>query len=335
MSFREITVAEAAERIKEAKNLLVIGHTNADGDALGSVSALALIAEALGARVRCVTPEKPAERLKSLVPWEWRELKREELGEYDTVCAVDVASPVQLGCLSYLADEGKVSFMIDHHAAGTPFAPCLVDGTASAAGEIVFTIYAYARANFGLPPLPDAARGLYAAIISDTGTFRYSNTTPETHRIAAELVGEINSSDGVKTDAICYELFGKQSLTDLRATALSMKKLCFFADGAIGAVMLTRDELDAEGLDDGDVSGAVEVPRSIDGVKIALAIRQTADDREYFKISSRSNCEANVAEVCSALGGGGHAKAAGCGIRAESPEKALLLAAAEFEKALG
>ena len=226
--------------------------------------------------------------------------------------------------------------MIDHHGMGEPYAPHYVDDTASAAGEIIYSLYKLLRREGKIPSLPDACRRIYAAIVSDTGSFKFSNVTPETHLIASELVREINTADdgGMTTEELCRTLFGRRTLRDIKAQGLAIRNLRIFADGKVAAVLLPWDEVSAEGLDETDLGASVEVPRSLEGVKLALSVRQKADDTRVFKVSSRSNCDVDVSVICASFGGGGHPKAAGCTVHAGSPEEALKIAVDAFSAAL-
>ncbi len=336
-AFASLSPADIVERLKAAKNLLIIPHTNPDGDALGSASGLYHLATAFGVKAKCGLPDKPADRLLFLLEKvEWSIITPEEASGFDTVCTVDVASPEQLGSLATLAEEGKINFMIDHHAEGTPFADGYIDSKAAAAGQMIFELYNVARRSDGFPRLIDLCRGAYCAIVSDTGSFKFSNVTPLTHYTAAFLVDEINSGadDGATTDELCRTLFGRRTLKDLRAQALAINKLELHCDGKLGVVMITKGDLLANGLEESDTSAAVETPRSLEGVKVALSVRQTVSDEKLFKVSSRSNCDVNVAEICATFGGGGHDKAAGCRVNADSPEKALEILVSAFGRGL-
>ena len=319
--------------------MLIVSHTNPDGDTLGSAAALAEIVSAMGSEVRCTAPEPPSERLSFIIPPERLLIPLSDDGtadSFDTVCAVDIASPSQLGSLSWLAERGQIDFMIDHHATGEPFAPYLTDSDASAVGEIIYRLYREALDAGLIPPLPNALRGAYTAISSDTGSFKYSNVTPETHLIAAELVRGISHADdgGPSTEELSRTLFGRRTMRDLRAQALAIRGLSVSDDGRIASVLFRRDEYLAEGLSESDLGGGVETPRSLVGVRIALSVRQSASDPNLSKVSSRSNCDTDVAAVCAAFGGGGHPKAAGCSVTASSPEEALYAVTEAFAAAL-
>lgn len=330
-----VSLHEIGKALEAAERLLIISHTGPDGDTVGSSAALAYIAKAMGCEVKWVSPDPMAQRLSFLMPEEFLfEYTEGCEDDFDLICSVDVASPAQLGSLEHLA--GKIGFMIDHHETGEPYAPCFVDPHASAAGEIIFRLYALLKEQGKIGAMPEVSRAVYAAIVSDTGSFKFSNVTPETHIIAAELVREINGATdgGMNTDELCRTLFGRRTLRDIKAQGLAIKNLRVFADGELGAVLLPAEDVLAEGLDETDLGASVEVPRSLDGVKIAISVRQKLDDRGTFKVSSRSNCEISVSDICALFGGGGHPKAAGCTVHAESPEAALEAAVRAFSAPL-
>ena len=170
--YPEISLEEIVDKLKSANRVLIISHTNPDGDTLGSAAALAGVAEALGCEAKCIFPDKPAARLEFLLREEHTEFKRGKEELFDLICSVDVASYEQLGCLGFIADEKKIDFMIDHHAEGTPFAPCYIDSVASAAGEIIYDVYRIAQEKYGFASIPDVSRNVYTAIVSDPGSFK-------------------------------------------------------------------------------------------------------------------------------------------------------------------
>jgi len=338
MSFEKLTLREVADKLSSLESLMIVCHTGPDGDAVGSSTALALMAEALGVKVKCVFPDKIAERLSFIMPERFFSVYETGMEDsFDAVFTVDTASPAQLGALSHLAAEGKVDVMLDHHGTGEVYADGFVDACASAAGEIMWRLYEILREDGKIPVLPAVSRAVYCAVVSDTGSFKFSNTTPETHLIAAALTREINSAEdhGMTTDELCRNLFGRRTMRDIKAQGLAIEKLRVFAEGEVAAVLLCADEYLSRGLEEGDLSMAVETPRSLAGVKIALAVRQKAEERNTFKVSSRSNCDANVAEICALYGGGGHPKAAGCTIYGEDAEAVLLEAVSAFAAAVG
>ena len=249
------------------------------------------------------------------------------------ICSVDVASPMQLGELGCLLSV--VDFMIDHHGTGEPFAPHWIDEHASACGEMLYDIYCELSSRGHFEVHPEAARRIYAAIVSDTGSFKFSNTTTKTHLIAAGLVDVINTAadGGMDTAAVCRSLFGQRTLREMQAQALAITNLLLFCGGRLGVVLFTAEMLAAAGLTEEDIGNAVDTPRSLEGVQIGLSIRQLGDTNTY-KVSSRANGDYDCAAVCAAFGGGGHTRAAGCTIEAATPADAVALVVTAFSSAL-
>ncbi len=336
-TYPTLTLADIAEDLPKIKKALILCHVNPDGDTVGSACALRELILALGgeADVRC--PMEIPKRLKFLLgdrAENTADNSVPELSEYDRVIAVDVASPAQLGTFADFSE--KIDYMIDHHGTGEPFAPYYVDPMAAAAGEIIFGLARELRKNGKIGDVPSAARAMYAAIVSDTGSFKFSNTTPETHRVAAELVAEIGRADdgGADTADICRSLFGQRTLGELTAQMVSIQNLRFFEDGKLGVVLFTQQMLRDVGLSEEEIGNVVETPRCVEGVLVGISLRQSSADPTVYKVSSRANGDIDVAAVCAAFGGGGHTRAAGCTIVADTPEAALAMAAEAFGAAI-
>lgn len=338
--YPEISLNYIADRLCEAKSALIICHVNPDGDTIGSAFALSLILKSMGKKTRVACDAELPKRLRFLADTEIEaepvitsvdvETVRES---YDLIFSVDVSAPIQLGGMAALIPQ--IDFMIDHHGTGEPYAPNYVDPRSSAAGEIVYRIYAILKTR-GIPELPEAARRIYAAIVSDTGSFKFSNTTPATHMIAAELVREINGADdgGMDTADVCRSLFGQRTLKELTAQMLAIQNLRFYDDGRLGAVLFTQDMLMSAGLTEEEIGNVVDTPRGVEGVLIGISLRQLSADHTQYKVSSRANAEIDCAAVCAAFGGGGHTRAAGCTVTADSPEEALKMVTDAFRAAI-
>lgn len=339
--FPTISVEEICDILEDCPRMLILTHVNPDGDCIGSAFALKHMVEAVGGTARCVCPSELPRRLQFLMTGQddmhlatdGMSLS-EALDEYDVICSVDVASPMQLGELSCFSEQ--VDFMIDHHGVGTRFAPYLLDETASATGEILYDVYATLAARQVFESLPDAARRIYAAMVSDTGSFKFSNTTPKTHLIAADLVNIINTANdgGMDTADVCRSLFGQRTLKELTAQMLAIQNLHFYEDGALGVVTFTQQMLADAGLTEEEIGNVVDTPRGVEGVLVGLSIRQTTADPRAYKVSSRANVECDVSAVCASFGGGGHVRAAGCTIEADSMEDAENMVVGAFCEAV-
>lgn len=336
--YPEISLTEICDILETAENVLILTHVNPDGDTIGSAYALQCLVEAIGGRARVICPSPIQHRLAFLMHGDgdpaWSADETDSAADtYDVICSVDVASPMQLGELGCLLSV--VDFMIDHHGTGEPFAPHWIDEHASACGEMLYDIYCELSSRGHFEVHPEAARRIYAAIVSDTGSFKFSNTTTKTHLIAAGLVDVINTAadGGMDTAAVCRSLFGQRTLREMQAQALAITNLLLFCGGRLGVVLFTAEMLAAAGLTEEDIGNAVDTPRSLEGVQIGLSIRQLGDTNTY-KVSSRANGDYDCAAVCAAFGGGGHTRAAGCTIEADTPADAVALVVTAFSSAL-
>ncbi len=321
--FPALSLDEVCDRLLAAERPTVLSHLHPDGDTIGAAAALCRMLTALGKRVawRCADPLP--KRLSFL--FEGLEMATVEENKGGTVIAVDVASPTQLGTLAEEYLPGGVDLMIDHHEVGCAFAPSYICPQASAAGEVIYHLGERLCARGALPAIgADVAAAIYAAISSDTGCFKYSNVTAETHRVAAAL-----HATGIQADKINHLLYDSRTPEQLAAEKIALSRLTVHAGGRIGAVCLTL--ADRAGLSDDDFETAVDIPRSMAGVEIALVVRELPGG--VSKVSLRS-MEANVSAVAQAFGGGGHVRAAGCTVKG-CPEDVLTLLMPTLLAALG
>jgi phosphoesterase RecJ-like protein len=249
----------------------------------------------------------------------------------DLVISVDIASRKLFGELERELCE-EVDIKIDHHESGDDFAPrAYVDPRASATGEIVWKLIPHLGEVADRAKMKAAQRALYGAISADTGGFRYSNVTAETHRIAAEMI-----EAGVACAEISHGLFESRGEDEIRATQAGYEALSFHAGGKIAMMVITCEAMVRWNLDE-DVLGVISaLPREIRGVELGIVLRQSKKYPDTFKISMRSGESVDVSRLCGVFGGGGHLRAAGGEIHAQSPEEAakavLVEAIKQFEQ---
>lgn len=303
------TTEELYPLLANAADTLVLFHRNPDADAIGSAYAMKKVLEAFGSRAFCVCSGELPDRLRFLMHGEQKSVLPEAIPtDFDVrrIVSVDSASPSQLDRL-YSLYEGQIDLMIDHHERGEIYAKhAYVRPDAAATGEILFDLVK-ALAREGRMEMTDAlCVSLYAAISADTGGFRFSNVTAGTHLRAAEL-----TASGIDTAEINRRLFDSKSMEQLRAEAAGVSQLELFADGRVAIIGFPYALKAALGLEDAHLETLIDVARSVSGVKLAFCIRQPAPEGR-FRVSARSSCDFDVAELCHAFEGGGHAKAAGC-----------------------
>lgn len=310
----ELQLGEVAALLRQNDNYRILTHKNPDGDTLGSGFALCLGLRSLGKQVAMGLPDGLPERYRFLCPdGEW-----ENDGSPAMTISVDVA---ERGLLGRLSGE-KVDLCVDHHLANTLAQEAgysLVDPNASSSGEIVYTLLR----EMGVSLDRQMADCLYTALSTDTGCFRYSNTTARAHRIAADLM-EL----GAAAERINRDMFETKSRPRLELERLVLDGMEYHFDGRCVLVQVTRDQINAIGADNTTFDGIPAITRQIQGVELGIVLRQEEDGS--YKVSVRSSQKVNAAQFCQAFGGGGHARAAGCSFTGDPEEiKRKLLAEAE------
>lgn len=324
--FIALSFEEVIDRLDTPADTLVLFHRNPDADAVGSAFAMAMVLESLGSRAYCVCQDEVPARLHFLMHGRQESVLYEtvpEEFEVERIVAVDTASPSQLGTL-YPLFENKIDFMLDHHGVGEPYADYYIRPEAAAAGEILFDLVKQLATEERLTIDEALCTNLYAAISSDTGGFRYSNVTPETHLRAAELV-----ASGLDTAEVNHRLFYSKTMEELRAQAAGISNLQLYNDGKVGIVTCPYALKVAFGLQDQHLETLIEIPRSLAGVEVAVSVRQSGPEG-VFRVSMRSSTDFDVAQICARLGGGGHQRAAGCTLTAADTDEAIAKILAEI-----
>ena len=311
---------EFAALLKEKKSTVILFHARPDGDAIGSAFALRAMLAAQGMPVWCLCADEIPPRLRFLSDGVQDSVLESSLPAdfcVERVVSVDTASPAQMGALAenWLS---RVDLMIDHHAVGTPYAKAWIEPGASATGEMIFAL-SRAWLDDGTLSSVDTATDtcLYAAIASDTGGFRYSNVSEQTFLCAAAL-----RRSGVDMPTVNHLLFESKPMTQLHAEHLGFERMQLWHDGRVAVIPFPYALKVEHGIEDSQLETLVDVGRAVQGVEIVLVVRQPADTG-VFRVSSRSSGAFCVAPLCARFGGGGHAKAAGCTVTAESLQDAL------------
>ena len=341
-----ITVQEAAARLAAHDRIRVLTHQSPDGDTLGCAGALCLGLRALGKQAQFVCADPvPGKYQSMLAPLTVQTF------DPDFVVAVDLADPQLLGTLreqyEFAADLG-----IDHHGSNSGYAyETLVDDGAAAAAELLTTLIpemgakitpeiasclytceliAHVLHALGVPLNRDIANCLYTGLCTDTGCFRYSNTTPRTLRLAADLM-----EAGADAAAINMQMFEIKTPSRLAIERMALDGLQYAYDGHVAVMRLSLDMIAASGATDSDLDGLAPIPRNIAGVDIGLTVRERAPGD--YKVSVRTTESVDASALCRTLGGGGHVRAAGCRLSGSCDDvvQRLLAACAPFVQAEG
>lgn len=209
---------------------------------------------------------------------------------------------------------------IDHHPTNNLFGRLnYVDAEAAATGEIIFELLQ----KLGVHNDGAVAEALYVAISTDTGSFKYDNTTEKTHLIAGRLLAR-----GVKPGHISSQVFDIKPLAAVMALRQALSTLTFSADGKIAWMTLTEKDLQQAGADNADLEGLINYAKNIEGVEVGLLFRENDDGT--IKVGFRS-FQTDVAGIAALFGGGGHTRAAGCTIRGSLDEAISRVTAAVAE----
>jgi bifunctional oligoribonuclease and PAP phosphatase NrnA len=299
--------------------VLMLGHVHPDGDVLGTLLALGLSLEAAGRSVAYAGPHPVPEVLGFLPGSDRWEVWTSPRGRFDVIVLTDCPNPDRSEGLLEAARAGARHVLnIDHHPDNRRYGSVdWIDPTAAATGEMVFDLI---RA-LGLPLTPDVALNLFTAVHTDTGSFRYSNTTPKTFRIAAELVAA-----GADPALVSDRLYQQRPPTALRTLGAVLGRVEVSADGQLAWLTVPQGMASDVFLASEDL---VTYPRSIAGVKVAVLLREEGPG--LVKASLRGKGEVPVNRIAHRFGGGGHENAAGCTLRGtlDAATAALLAAVRE------
>ncbi len=289
-------------RIHDAESFLVTGHINPEGDCVGSIFGVALLLRQLGKKVSVVCQD-PIPRDLTFLNLSWLQVSDlDQDFSCDCVISVDTPNLNRLGTVGeYIKDHPSI-IVIDHHVSNGEFGlENVVDATASSCGEMIYHLYK----EMNIPIDKEVAALLYIAISTDTGSFRYSNTTQLTHVAVAELVGT-----GIDIALINQKLYSSTTMARFKLLQRYLDNVAFAFDQKIAWSYLTQQDLvDCGGAGD-DLEGFVNYVRDINGVEIAFFAFQK-DLSGPTKVSFRSKGLADVNRLASYFNGGGHPKAAG------------------------
>lgn len=304
---REASVRRVLDRLRGGRDVVLTTHMNPDGDGIGCQVALHDWLRRQGSSSWLVNPTPFPERFRFLLPdpspvVEAADPEAAEVCESaDLAVVLDTGEVPRLGRVRPMIRDLD-TIVIDHHQPGD--APIggisLRDAGACATGELIYDLVTLA----GGPWTDAVVRGIYVAILTDTGSFRFSNSTPGAHRIAADLIGR-----GLDPEAVHRKVYGARSRRSLRLLEAALGTLEVDEQGTVAWMTVPRDLYEALEAEPADLEGMIDYPRSVEGVEVGLLFRRTGSGDT--KISFRSNGDVDVNALARRFGGGGHVKAAG------------------------
>ena len=291
-----MTRSDCARWLESHDNYCILTHRRPDGDTLGSAAALCLGLRQLGKRAWVLENSEATDRFAFLLEG----LTVAEAGEHDTLVSVDVAAPGMLPRAFEPLTE-RVALRIDHHGSATSFTSLeLVDPASASCAELVWDVLV----EMGVKLDKALAEAIYVGISTDTGCFRFSNTTGHTFAAAAAC-----AEAGGDIYWLNQEIFETNTLSRLRMQSWIVENLKLFGDGKFAIVAIPRAVEDLIGVTEDDMDNISNFPRTVAGVCMAATLRQTKGGDT--KVSLRAVPGWDATEVCRHLGGGGHKGAAG------------------------
>ncbi len=301
--------AAIVQRFRDDDKFLLTTHENPDGDALGSLVSMNAVLQALGKDSVMFMRED-----EFPLPYEYRYLLADDQAIHFEPGDLLDRTVVFLDCgqfermdVDFLRNDALTLINIDHHHDNTRFGTLnMVEGGASCTAELVYSL----MKELGVELTPFIADALYVALVTDTGRFMYSNTGPDAHRMAADLIehGAVDVHDAY------VRLFEDQPFAKVRLLARALATLQRFDGGLVTACNLTKDDFDETGSEETFTEGIVDFARSVSGTEVGVLVRElTGEGREHqSKISLRSSGDSvDVSAIARGFGGGGHRQAAG------------------------
>jgi phosphoesterase RecJ-like protein len=318
---------EAAAFIRERDDFLVVSHVQPDGDAISSTVVVGWLLEKLGKKYTMLNEGAVPSRLhflwKSSEILSLEDLEGEPPKKFRNVICVDCADYARVGRTEQWFAPAAELLNIDHHPTNDGFGLVnLMKFNAAATAEILFELLD----TMELEPDTSAATAIYTGLLTDTGGFRYANTTPLVMSMASRLL-----QAGVNGPELAENLLERMSAGQLRILQRGLSRLELSSDQRIAWLWVTSEDLEETGATNEDLEGLVNYPRNIEGVEVGLLFKQNGE--KSVKISMRSSGTVSVAAVAQAFGGGGHVRAAGCRLTDPLPE-VIAKVVGEVRKAL-
>lgn len=313
-----IGFSEAEVFLRNCKDAVIVIHQNPDGDCIGAGFGLKDILTELGVRSRVVCHDE--------IPSRYDFITSVGLGEEfepQTVIAVDIADNKLMGRYNEVYGE-RVQLCIDHHISNKDYAEkTLLRGNAAAACEVIYDLAKY----MGVKITEHCATCLYTGIATDSGCFKYDCTTPRSHEIAAEMMRCYN----INFARINRYMFDVKSAGRMKLESRITEIMETYLGGKLNIITVTKQIAEDMGIDMDELEGFAPITIQLEESEVGIFIRERDND---FKCSFRSANDVNVSQICQTLGGGGHAKAAGCSMTGElSDIKKQLIEA--VERAIG
>jgi len=297
------------QQLNNSNHVLIASHINPDGDAIGSLLAIGLALDSLNKKT-VLFNESPIPAVYRFLPFIERiEHEIKDSYTFDTAVILDCGNIQRLGKFAATVSRIPVIINIDHHITNTRFGTCrLIDSSACSTAEIAYGIIK----KMGIRINDAIATSIYTGILTDTGSFRFSNTNKTAFTICEEMIG-----CGVNPYEVARHVYGTYSLGRIRLLNLALDSIEISENRKLSMMTVTQDMIEETGTQPEDVDGLINYVRRIEDVKLAALIHEEKMNSHHsngfknFRVSLRSNGSVDVAAIATSFGGGGHASAAG------------------------
>lgn len=294
-----IGFSEAETFLRNCKDAVIITHRNPDGDCIGAGFAIKEILKQLGIKSKVICHDDFPKRYDFLTQG-----GAGEEFEPQAVIAVDVADTKLMGKYQEIYGD-KVNLCIDHHISNKNYAEkTLLRVDAAATCEVIYDLAKF----MGIKITKHCAECLYTGIATDSGCFKFASTTPHTHEVTAEIMREYSDIEFARINRYMFDV---KSVGRVKLESRLNEMIETYLDGKLCIISVTREIMSELGMNDDEFEGFAPLTIQYENAEVGIFIRQRSDD---YKCSFRSADKVNVSEICETLGGGGHAKAAGCNI---------------------
>jgi phosphoesterase RecJ-like protein len=304
-----------ADAIRSHDRFLVTTHENPDGDALGSILAMRLALEQLGKDgVLYLSGIIPLPREYAFMSLDGLGRTAPEDAAERVVLALDCANERRIGPDPALLEAAPLVIDVDHHHDNSRFGDVnLVVPDASSTGEILYDLFR----ELGIRITPDIAEALYIAVVTDTGRFQYTNTTPKALRMAAELV-----EAGANVHQVFQDVYENVAFAKIKLLARALERARVYEGGRLIVADLARDDFAAAGAEEPFAEGIIDYLRAVEGAEIVALIREPpTQNGPTRRVSLRTRAEGiDVSAIARKSGGGGHRQAAGFSSEASTDE---------------
>ena len=288
---------QVAAILAEQDNIIILTHFHPDGDTLGSALALLRALRKMGKKVNFVNND-PVHRKYAYL---WKGLQKQDFEE-QFIMAVDIATEELLGDTLKEKYAGKIALAIDHHPSNTMYAKqtCL-EGDSAAAAEIIY----YVIKELGVEIDADMASCIYTGVSTDTGCFKFRNTTARSFYIAG-IMKEL----GADTETINEVMFEIKTRGELELERIMLEGMDYYFDDKLAIAVITQKMYAQTGTSEDECEYIASIPRQVAGVYVGITIRERTNGT--YKASVRTKPPLDASKICRAFGGGGHMNAAGC-----------------------